>query len=348
VPLDAVADLVDEAPLRAAALTVNDDETHVAVRLGFHTGALDAAGWTDFLEGDIAQPETPSDLGIIVDKEVFVDLFKGFVNPAEISKVNSDGPPTAYWWPLGDTGVMVNVITPIEVEVPVCPDIDGDIFTDFLVNFDDANDEMVVDAFFDYDLSEWDKFACSALSTFFDPFNAAVMGGIINGLAGVFAPDAGELQAGGKVPSECQVTGEKSFQCKFPVSLPDIRFSGVGGPRMGDILPRQSRGHPGDPLKAGLTGTLRVPCAALQAADGSIELQLILPAVLGLLMLDVLLDDFFVSTHCRNEVAARPEVLPAEVPPNRAELSSDLDRALPLDIPIACATECFGGIEIMM
>ena len=49
------------------------------------------------------------------------------------------------------------------------------------------------------------------------------------------------------------------FSCvTFPADCESLRYpAGVLDIATGDILPRQSRGHPGDPLKAGLDGNAK-------------------------------------------------------------------------------------------
>src|SRR5258707_4789692 len=71
----------------------------------------------------------------------------------------------------------------------------------------------------------------------------------------------------------------------------------------------------------------------LKVASRVHQVHLIQPLVLYLLMTDVLANDRFVPPHRRDEVPSRPQVLTNEVPLLPHEGSSDMNRALPFDVP---------------
>jgi len=63
------------------------------------------------------------------------------------------------------------------------------------------------------------------------------------------------------------------------------------------------------------------------------ETELVSSLVLRFLPADVLADDRLVAPDRGHEVPASPEMLPDEVPLALPELSGDVDRTLPLDVP---------------
>ena len=237
IPMGALGSMVNGRQVQVAALAIDDAANTVAIRLGFDDSdsPLDTDGWTAFLEGEIGESLQGTDFNLIVERRLLMERFVGIINPNEIKMIVPDGDPIATWTPLAHGGAVVDVVTPVEVEVPLCPDIGANIFTHFQTSYDAAHEELVIDGSFDYSLNQWDMFVCGSLATPLlgpqGPFTIGIAVGVMNALASLFVPDADELGAKGLLPPECKALGEKSFSCRVAMHFPDLQF-GPGGAKM--------------------------------------------------------------------------------------------------------------------
>jgi hypothetical protein len=237
IPMGALGSMVNGRQVQVAALAIDDEADTVAFRLGFDDSdsPLDTDGWTAFLEGEIGESLQGTDFNLIVERRLLMERFVGIINPNEIKMIVPDGDPIATWTPLAHGGAVVDVVTPVEVEVPLCPDIGANIFTNFQTSYDPAHEELVIDGSFDYSLNQWDMFVCGSLAAPIlgphGPFSIGISTGVMNALASLFVPDADELGAKGLLPPECKALGEKSFSCRIEMLFPNLKF-GPGGAQM--------------------------------------------------------------------------------------------------------------------
>lgn len=232
LPTDSFAALLKDLPLTRQGLSLSADASRLGVRLEFDPGAANLGEWGGFLAGTLASEPTQSELAVIFERSLLQDVFKSFIDLGSIDEVNPDGPKTSSWLPLGPLGAVISVTTPGEAIVPVCPDIDLDINTSFVLHFEPATDELVIDATFDIDLNEWDMLACTALTAGWGgPALMAIAAPILTAIAHGLAPDAEEIQGqSSDIPDECTVSGEDSFECRFPMDLDAIDLMAAAPP----------------------------------------------------------------------------------------------------------------------
>lgn len=235
LPTDSFDQLLGDQPLVRQGISLSGDAGTLAVRLDFDPGPADTSAWAGFLGGALASEPTNSELAVIFDRSILQNAFKDFIDLDDISEVNPDGPKTSSWLPMASSGLLIWVTTPGEAIVPVCPDIDLDINTSFLIDFDSSTDELVVDASFSIDLNEWDMLACTALTAGWGgPAVMAIAAPVLTAIGHGLAPDAQEAsEKSSGIPDECLVSGDDSFTCRFPVDLDPLRLSAASGAAAG-------------------------------------------------------------------------------------------------------------------
>lgn len=247
VPTGSLAALVGDRQLARAGISLGSDLADLAFRFEFAadpaTKPFDEPGWRGFLDGSLAPTVGDDGLGLMVQKHVLINTFAAELDLASDPDLNPDGPTTTRWLPHGHGGATLELMTPVEIVVPVCPDIDADVTTSMHFSFDRPARQLIVDLEVDFDLSFWDKTACGAMfGGAGGPFDWAMREGLLQILVNAFTPTMGEKLAEseaaraagkeGKIPEECVATGDSTLRCRFDVGLRPISFGGMAsGPQ---------------------------------------------------------------------------------------------------------------------
>lgn len=244
LPTESLAALVGDREMVRAGIALRANLEDLAMRFEFASvdpadgpKPFELGAWRAFLEGSLAPMIDNRGLGLMIQKHVLVNTFSDQLDPSSDPNLNSDGSTTARWMAHGHGGATLELTTPVEIVVDVCPDIDTDIITTADFSFDARERQMIVDLKVETDLSFLDKTVCGALiGAPIGPFDWAMREGLIQILASAFTPTMGDKvaestknrEAGGdgQIPEECVATADDRLRCRFDVQLPSLSFGG--------------------------------------------------------------------------------------------------------------------------
>ncbi len=239
-PLCAAMDLGDAGGLlgegsetRAVGISPTADLSKIAFRfeMGGATSpnnpedTVDAANrladWESFYAGNHGVASTPESFTLFITQRLLKEGIGGMLSGIDDSdELKIDAGPWVSWDAAGGPSGKLTGEFDAHAEIGAClNDISlSPVLIDLPLSVDPATESIDVAGSISWDVSDWDLFLCAVTTGFFDPIASSILFGVLEDGASGMTP--GDID----FPDACESTGDTTFSCNFPVSLPILRL----------------------------------------------------------------------------------------------------------------------------